>query len=380
MPSRPALMLTTSLPRDPTDPAGRFVAEMAHDLTTRGLPLRLLAPRGRRALPGIPHLTYPTPPGIFDGPGAPDNLRRRPLRAGLAGLTATAALTAAIHRHRHPTETLIAHWLVPTGLAALTAAPRAPHHLIAHGSDIALLEALPLGRALARRLAAADAITFVSDDLRRRYAALIHPHPGPPRQYTLPMGITPLAPDPAEVTRLRALARGRPIIATIGRLVPLKGLDTLADALRDRHDLIWLAAGDGPQRPALRARAPRTPLHLLGNLAPPARDALLATATLYIHPSRPIGTRREGTPVSLLEALAAGVPTITTTLPGLIAAARPARAHLIPPDDPDALRRAIDHLLTRPTLDDLRAAHRAHATRWRWSTLGAHHLRAITGA
>lgn len=378
MPMRPALMLTTSLPRGPADPAGRFVAEMALDLTARGLPLRLLAPHGRRPLPGVPHLAYPTPPGIFDGPGAPDNLRRRPLRAGLAGLAATAALTAALHRHHRPGETLIAHWLVPTGLAALTR--RAPLHLIAHGSDIALLEALPLGRPLARRLAAADAITFVSDDLRDRYAALIHPHPGPRRQYTLPMGITPLAPDPAQATRLRALARGRPIIATVGRLVPLKGLDTLTDALADRDDLIWLAAGDGPDGPALtaRARARRAPLHLLGNLAPPARDALLSTATLYIHPSRPIGTRREGTPVSLLEALAAGVPTIATTLPGLIAAARPARAHLIPPDDPRALRHAIDHLLARPTLDDLRAAHRAHATRWQWSTLGAHHLDAIT--
>lgn len=378
-----ALMLTTSLPRDAADPAGRFVAEMAHDLATRGWELRLLAPGPRHPIPGVQLLTYPVPPGLFDGPGAPDNLHRRPLRAGLAALAATASLTAAVRRHRRPDEALIAHWLVPCGLAALAAArapARAPIHLIAHGSDIALLETLPTGRALARHLARADAITFVSPDLRDRFTALIAPMPPPRRCYTLPMGTTPLAPDPATLTHLRALAAGRRIIATIGRLTRQKGLDTLADALAGRRDILWIAAGDGPERQALIDRTTRhhVPFHPTGNLAPPARDALLTLADLFALPSRPLGNRREGTPVALLEALAAGVPTIATHLPGITAAAAPAGALLIPPDAPHALRAAIDALLDDPPrAAALRDQHRAAGQHTRWTHLGAAHAAAF---
>lgn len=377
-----ALMLTTSLPRDAADPAGRFVAEMARDLATRGWNLRLLAPGPRHPIPGVQLLTYPVPPGLFDGPGAPDNLHHRPLRAGLAALAATASLTAAVRHHHQPDETLIAHWLIPCGLAALTAA-RAPNHaihLIAHGSDIALLETLPAGRALARHLARADAITFVSPDLRDRFTALIAPTPLPRRCYTLPMGTTPLAPDPATLTHLRALAAGRRIIATIGRLTPQKGLDTLADALAGRPDIIWIAAGEGPERAALITRTTRhrVPFHPTGNLAPPARDALLTLADLFALPSRPLGNRREGTPVALLEALAAGVPTIATHLPGITAAAAPAGALLIPPDDPPALRAAIDALLDDPPrAAALRHQHRTIGQHTRWTHLGPAHAAAF---
>ncbi|HEX7837950.1 MAG TPA: glycosyltransferase family 4 protein, partial [Kofleriaceae bacterium] len=80
----------------------------------------------------------------------------------------------------------------------------------------------------------------------------------------------------------------------------------------------------------------------------------LRTASVVVVPSRTTpGGRTEGTPAIALEALAAGVPVIASAVGGLCDLPGVA---LVPPEDPRALARAIDHTLAAPPCSqDLRA-------------------------
>lgn len=339
-------VVTTSFPRHPDDAAGHFVLGQ---IRAMGLPVQVIA-GGRGAWQPVPTIRYGG--RLLDGMGAPDRLQADPLRASGAALETVTRLRHALRQVPRGAP-IIAHWLVP---CALLACRRGPTLAIAHGGDVALLERLPGGRHLARHLDThCAAIGFVSADLRCRFEALAGParcpHP------LLPMGIAPPRPDPDFAQRLQDEAAGRSIIATIGRRVPIKGLDVLDAALAGWRG-VWFAAGDGPVQPQ-RAR-------LLGSLAPPQRDALLAVAQVVVVPSRRLGTRVEGTPLSVLEALQSGATTVVTRTGGMAGLPHTVQ---VPPDQPDALRAAIDTALRAPRPDRNRAEHAA------WAVIGRDHRR-----
>ncbi len=382
---RRALFLTTSFPRHADDWAGRFVADFAADLTARGCGVRVLAPGAGWAPPGVQRLGWRAPGGLFDGHGAPEALRRRPLRASARAAAAQGALTVAARRHARPDELIVGHWLLPSGPAALAAARRvgAPVHLVAHGSDVALLERLP--RLTAHLLDGARGITFVSEDLAARFEARLG-RGMRARRHVIPMGIAPSRPCAATAARLRALAGGRRVIATIGRMVPVKGFDVLLAALdrlrtaRGLSDVVWMAAGDGPQRGWLieRAAARGIAFEALGGVTPAERDALLAESAVCVVPSRPVGRRREGTPLVVLEALAAGAPLVASAVGGIPPAAGPAGAVLVAPGDPAALAAALRRVLDDAALSAaMTDRHRAAGAGFRWSAIGPRHAAAM---
>lgn len=101
-----------------------------------------------------------------------------------------------------------------------------------------------------------------------------------------------------------------------GRLVPEKGLVTLLRAARQWHGARLLIAGEGPLRAALEeqaAGAPGARVEFLGRLAPDAVAALLRGARCLALPAE----WPENSPLAVLEALAQGVPVVTTALGGL---------------------------------------------------------------
>lgn len=117
-----------------------------------------------------------------------------------------------------------------------------------------------------------------------------------------------------DVRRELGVAGDRPVVLCAARLAAPKRLDLLLDAWPETGDALLLVAGDGPDRAALEARA--RPLGERVRFLGTRRDVgrLLRAADLLVLPSD-----REGLPMTVLEAMAAGVPVVASDVGGLSA-------------------------------------------------------------
>lgn len=160
-------------------------------------------------------------------------------------------------------------------------------------------------------------------------------------------------PNPAPLPSRMVRPRRSDEILFLGRIGQLKGCYTLLDAvaqLAPRHPELTLVCGGDGDAEELMARAQQlgigARLRIPGWITGPAKDRLLARATLFALPSHV-----EGLPMALLEAMAAGMPIVTTPVGGIPDAVRDGiEASLVPPGDVDALAAAIDRLLVDEAL------------------------------
>jgi glycosyltransferase involved in cell wall biosynthesis len=141
----------------------------------------------------------------------------------------------------------------------------------------------------------------------------------------------------------------RRTIVYTGRLHADKGLNDLADAVaihhREGRPLSLCLVGDGPERDSLVRRAERAGIRDLLVLpgAVPSVEPYLRAADLFVLPSY-----QEGLSVSLLEALAIGMPCLASDIP--------ANRELVPKEmmplfsirDPKAMATAIREQLDAP--------------------------------
>ncbi len=168
-----------------------------------------------------------------------------------------------------------------------------------------------------------------------------------------PGGVRPVVrcsvalPEPAE--------EGANIVA-VGRLVPKKGFDLLirAFAQLDRPGVRLIIAGDGPERAHLAALSEREGVadrvDLVGAKPHGQALALIRSAAIFSLPCRTSSTGdRDGIPVVLMEAMAAGKPLIAGRLETIAELVEDGRSGLlVPPDDVDALAAALRRLLDDP--------------------------------
>lgn len=109
------------------------------------------------------------------------------------------------------------------------------------------------------------------------------------------------------------------------RLIPKKGLATSLEAfakLAPRYPaMTFVIAGAGPLDAELRGRADQLGIagrvHFAGFLDQPALRDLLASAHVFLHPSETVEGDTEGIPNGLLEAMALGLPVVSTRHGGI---------------------------------------------------------------
>jgi len=359
-------LLTTSFPRHAGDYAGSFVGDRARRLLADGHTVDVLAAGDGGAARELEHdgLTItriaphpdPLPSGetekeatarfpsgereneaaahshasLFYGAGAPEALEGGSARVWLAAAHFSCALAAEARARAHRFDVIESHWLVPSALAPLAAAPSHRQRAFAHSGDVALLERIPFGRTIARRLARAGiAIQFVSDALQARFAVLAGRQVGTVE----PLALAGEWPSRAgvDVAGRRRLGLARPTVLAVGRLVPIKGHERLLRACarvqgaadpRASRPLEVVILGDGPERARLGrlADALGVRLRLPGFVSREEVALWLRAADVFVQPSiRLANGRTEGAPFATAEARAVGIPVLVESDVGRLA-------------------------------------------------------------
>ncbi len=379
MKSKEILAPTTSFPRYVGDPAGSFIASWANHLRELCANVDVLAPTGEAH-------HYKTFGSLLQGSGAPDQLSNASFRIRYTSQISAVLNSASLLAHSltATAKIYVGHWLVPCGLCAAISAQLHGAESVgyAHGGDIALLEKLKAGRELARFLAHhLTRIAFVSENLRHRFLKLARIPKSSIKSAVLPMGVESAEPDAHAREQFLKRAGGKKIVATVGRLVPLKGFDLLAQALRDLP-VIWIAAGDGPEREQLAkaAASAKVDLHLTGQINAAQREALFQVASVFALTSRQQGSRVEGTPVSLLEAITAGVPSVASETGGVPEIAEKTGALTFEPNNHIQLRERILSILNDNSFSaQLSKKHKQAGQFYRWPNLAPRHLAFVRG-
>lgn len=233
-------------------------------------------------------------------------------------------------------------------LLADAAAIHEPGLLPAMVKANALLFGQAYERAQIRAAAAIIAVSGnVAEELQRQYR--LHGQ----RPLVIPNGVDIdfFAPPPSRQSP------ARPTILYAGRLGYRKGLGRLIDAvarLRDRPDWRLALAGEGPLRAVLEAQAATLGVaervDFLGFLEREALRDALHRSTVLVNPAD-----YESGPLTLLEAMAAGTPVVTTPTGLVRDLAAPAPLSIAEPE-PAALAAAIAAVLADPRAAAARAA------------------------
>jgi len=185
---------------------------------------------------------------------------------------------------------------------------------------------------------------------------------------------TKILPNPYDIARFRLLAEEAvehpwvldstlPLVISTGRLWEQKGFDVLLKAFAEVKREIpcrLIILGEGPERPELEALVKELELTHAVDLPGwvPNPWKYLSRSSVFV-----LSSRWEGWPSALVEAIACGLPAITTNCPG---AGKEIIAHgetglTVPTDDIQTLKNAILTLLRDPLLG-ARLAERAAGT------------------
>ncbi|WP_420569067.1 glycosyltransferase family 4 protein [Thalassovita sp.] len=216
-----------------------------------------------------------------------------------------------------------------------------PYSFTMHGPDI-FFE--PIRWRIDEKIARASFVACISDFCRSQGMVFSDPAHWD-RMHIVHCGVEPdRYQTPAQRSGTRALF--------IGRLAAVKGLPVLFDAMKglvqDIPDFHLTVIGDGPDRVELETKAAAMGLaghvSFLGYKSQSEVAQTLQTQDMLVLPSF-----AEGVPVVLMEAMASGLPVVTTQIAGVPELVQDGTSgRLVPPGDADALRLAMQDVLTDP--------------------------------
>jgi phosphatidylinositol alpha-1,6-mannosyltransferase len=264
-----------------------------------------------------------------------------------------------------------------------------PYAVVLHGAEVTVPGRLPLtGRMLGKVLKNASLIisagTYAEAEARRAESDL-------PPVVQIPPGVdvakfVPLPPIEKAATRARlGLAPTGPLVLSVSRLVPRKGMDVLIEAAARLKEsgrqpgVNVVIAGDGRDRTRLEHLINKTgaPVKLLGRTPSVDLPGLYACADVFVLScrSRWGGLEQEGFGIVFLEAAAVGIPAVAGDSGGAAEAVVDGETGIVihDPTDSAAVARAIDQLVSDPALASRQgqsARHRAE-TEYSYDVLAA---------
>lgn len=365
-----------------------FILNEFLELRRQGLPVSLCAvmdPREKHTQPEalelVPEVTYLQADTLrAELPAALRTVRRHPWGALRAGLW-------VLSRHSRPSTRNFFHALVLLDRLADGPAVHLHAHFLHAPGSIAFIANKVSGVSYSLTGHAKDIYTTLPENLRMRAerAEFVTTCTGANAAYlTDQVGI------PAEKLRVcrhgvdvaRFVASGRDPrpgrILSIGRLVPKKGFDVLIEALAlalaHGVDCQLRIVGSGELRQELLDRAADLGLAdrvtLVGSCTQDEIRSELAQAEMFVLAPRVLADGdRDGIPNVILEAMAAGVPVISTAISGIPEAVTDTVTGLLVPErDAAALAAAIHRLATDPALRAAVAerAQTSVARSWTW--------------
>lgn len=292
----------------------------------------------------------------------------------LMGLSCLPAVTKI--RESFPFDLIDAHWAYPDGVAAAVLARHfgVPFAVTVRGDDVNVF-AQERGRGAAIRwaLRRAALVIALSEDLKARVQLITG---GNPRIVVVPNGVDGdrfRLIDPRAARRCLGLEPSARILITVGRLHVSKGIPHIIEALGRLPDgfadvrLIIVGAHDreADARPAIAASISRHRLqgrvHLVGPQTPDQLVDWYNAANVFCS-----ATTREGSPNVLLEAMACGLPCVTTPVGGNPEVICSSDVGQLVAPEPAGLASAIAAALTRPWNRERIAM---HASRRTWATV-----------
>ena len=250
-----------------------------------------------------------------------------------------------------------AHFGYPDGYAAVLLGRwlRVPVTITLRGSEARHARDPVLAPLLARALRDATQVFSVSESLRQVAIGL-----GTPAGKVQVVGngvdlrrFSPI--ERAQARRALGLPEGAPVLVSVGGLVERKGFHRVIELLprlRQRFpDLRYVVVGgpspEGDMGAALREQVAALGLeaavHFLGPLPPDRIREPLSAADAFV-----LATRNEGWANVFLEAMACGLPVVTTDVGGNAeVVCRQELGTVVPFGDAQALGDALEHALTR---------------------------------
>lgn len=285
--------------------------------------------------PGVPSLsvhvtTWWYPPGLM----------RRWHHRWMAA-TAGRRLRREIARLRP--DMVLSYWIHPdaTVAVAATASKETLSVVMVGGSDVLGLQPGSVReRQSVATLHAVDAVVVVGRALGESVRALGIPAD---RVHVVAQGIDPTVFHPADGERAGST------VIWVGRMVPVKRLDVVTEAFALLHarrpDARLVMVGGGPERARIERLVVQLgvadAVHWVGELSPEQVAEELRRADVLV-----LGSDSEGTPNVLREALACGVPFVSTDVGSVRDLACDGWTSFVPPGDPAELADALEQVLS----------------------------------
>ncbi|WP_342766160.1 glycosyltransferase [Methanobacterium petrolearium] len=261
-------------------------------------------------------------------------------------------------------EIIHSHFLLPPGLIGvlvgkITGIKTA---VTAHGSDLLIQSKnLLLRRLIKYVLCNADYVLVVNNKLKEKACELgvdpenIHITPNA-------VNITKFNPENKELPSDIRMSPDKPVILFVGNLVFQKGVEYLLDAKKLMNcDAKLVIVGDGPLRRKLEKKVEEN--NISDVIFVGARrdiDKIMPSADLFVLPSI-----SEGFPITILEALASGLPVVATNVGGISEVVDDSVGLIVKPSEPHELAMAMDKILENGELTNLMSVNaRKHAMKY----------------